>query len=329
MVWLIAVFAFIAATAFMLLLFSAPAADHKRMRERLRRFVEEAPVSPAEAALMDEARRRGKVDKTPLRQLLRVVSRAFDAKAPAKRLQTELERADILLKGSEFMVIQFLVAGALALAGIIITKGNLLAALAGLGVGCLLPRTYLKRRQASRQKALGGQVAESLTVISNSLKAGYSFLQAVEMVSKEMPPPISVEFGRLIREVSLGVSTETALEALAQRSGNDDLDLVITCVLIQRQVGGNLSEILDTIAHTIRERIRIKGEIKTLTAQGRFSGMVVSLLPFALGGMIWAINPQYVNQLFTHPLGQSMLVFALISEVIGALVIRKVTDIEV
>lgn len=329
MVWLIAALACVAATTVTLLLLSTPVTDGKRMRERLRRFVEAAPLSPAEAALMEEARRRGKMEKSPVRQALRVVSRAFDSRTSARRLQTELERADILLKGSEFMVIQFLLAGGLGLTGLIIAKGNLLVALAGLGAGYLLPRTYLKRRQASRQKALAGQIAESLTIISNSLKAGYSFLQAVEMVSKEMAPPISVEFARLIREVSLGVSTETALESLGRRSGNDDLDLVITCVLIQRQIGGNLSEILDTIAHTIRERIRIKGEIKTLTAQGRFSGMIVSLLPFGLGAMIWIINPQYVNLLFTHPMGRSMLVFALISEVIGTLVIRKITDIEV
>ncbi|MGE5553699.1 MAG: type II secretion system F family protein [Betaproteobacteria bacterium] len=328
MLSLIAFMAFLTTTAVVLLLLSTPL-ETRRIRERLRRFVDQQGVTPVEAALMEEERRRGKTEKNPVRQLLRVVSRSFDSRAGAKQLQVKLERADILLKGSEFLVINLLATAGLALAGLVVTRGNPLAAVGGLVVGWLLPRMYLEQRTVKRQKAFNAQLAEALTVMSNSLKAGYSFLQAMEMVSREMLPPISLEFGRALREVALGVATETALEAMVRRVGSDDLDLVVTCVLIQRQVGGNLAEILDNISHTIRERIRIKGEIKTLTAQGRMSGLIISLLPFALTGLMFALSPKYITQLLTHPLGRPMLVMGLISEGIGVLLIRKITDVEV
>jgi tight adherence protein B len=324
----IALLAFLTATAVTLLLLSAPV-ETRRVRERLRRFVDQQGMTPTEVALLDEARRRGKTERSPARQLLRVASRSLDSQAGAKELQVQLERADLLLKGSEFLVLNLLAAAGLMVAGLVLTRGNPLAAAGGLLGGWMLPRAQLQQRIARRQKAFNGQLAEALTVMSNSLKAGYSFLQAMEMVAREMLPPISVEFGRALREVSLGVATETALEAMVRRVGSDDLDLVVTCVLIQRQVGGNLAEILDNISHTIRERIRIKGEIKTLTAQGRMSGLIISLLPFALTGLLFVLSPKYIAQLVTHPLGRTMLAMGLVSEVIGVLLIRKITEVEV
>lgn len=328
MLWLIVLASFVTVTTLILLLASTPANETRQVRNRLRRFVENGAATAAEAELLEEARRRGR-PQGPARQLLRVMSRTFDSQAGAKKLQTELEQADVLLKGSEFLVVQLLVAGGLGAAGFVVTRGNPLAALGGVILGYLLPRMYLRKRKAARQKAFGAQLAEALTVISNALKAGYSFAQAMEMVAREMMPPISVEFGRVLREMALGLPTEAALEAMVRRVGSDDLDLVITCVLIQRQVGGNLAEILDSIAHTIRERIRIHGEIKTLTAQGRFSGLIVSVLPFALAALLYVINPKYIGSLFAHPLGRIMLVVALASEALGVVVIRKITDVEV
>lgn len=319
---------FLTATLAFFALFQSLDQEGRVVRERLRRFVEESNQTAGEiGAAADE--HRGKKAPGPLRVLLKTASRALDSKEAAKKLQVELERADILLKGSEFLVINALVAVGLGLVGLVVTKGNPLAAVGGLLVGYLLPRAYLSRRKQDRQKKFVAQIADSLTLISNSLKAGYSFLQAMEMVAQEMPAPISVEYRRVLKEVSLGVPTETALEALARRVGSDDLDLVVTSVLIQRQVGGNLADVLDTIAFTIRQRIRIKGEIKTLTAQGRFSGIIVSVLPFALAGLVSAINPGYMKLLFTHPLGRPMLIVAFVSELIGIFVIRQITDIEV
>lgn len=329
MLFVIVLMVFITATLAFFALFQSFDQEGRVVRDRLRRFVEESKQAAGELSAAADEQQRGKKAPSPLRVLLKTASRTLDSKEAAKKLQIELERADILLKGSEFLVINALVAVGLGVLGLIVTKGNPLAALGGLILGYLLPRAYLSRRQKDRQKRFVGQIADSLTLISNSLKAGYSFLQAMELVAQEMPPPISVEYRRVLKEVSLGVPTETSLEALARRVGSDDMDLVVTCVLIQRQVGGNLADVLDTIAFTIRQRIRIKGEIKTLTAQGRFSGLIVSLLPFALAGLVSVINPTYMKLLFTHPLGRPMLMVAFVSELVGIFVIRQITDIEV
>ncbi|HHW13737.1 MAG TPA: secretion system protein [Firmicutes bacterium] len=322
MIWPIVLSASLTVTGLVALLLSQPAAETRRVRERLRRFVAAGGATPAEAAAKG-------AERSPGRALLRSASRLFASREAAKKLQTDLERADILLKGSEFLALNALAALGLGAAGLAVTRGNPLAVVGGLAAGYLLPRLYLKQRQAQRQKAFNGQLAEALTVISNALKAGYSFLQAMEMVSREMLPPISVEFGRVLREVSLAVPTENALQNMARRVGSDDLDLVVTCVLIQRQVGGNLAEILDNISFTIRERIRIKGEIKTLTAQGRLSGVIVSLLPVALTALLFAINPKYMSVLFTDPRGRVMVALGTVSALIGAAMVKKITDVEV
>ncbi len=166
-------------------------------------------------------------------------------------------------------------------------------------------------------------------MLSNSLKAGYSFLQAMELVSREIGDPLSCEFEKCLKEMSLGLATEEALEHAALRMGCPDFDLVVTAVLIQRQVGGNLSEILDTIAHTIRERIRIQGEIRTLTAQGKISGMVIGLLPLVLALFVFIINPDYIKPLFVEPLGRAMLGLGVMGQVMAMVIIRKIVNIEV
>ncbi len=165
--------------------------------------------------------------------------------------------------------------------------------------------------------------------MSNSLRAGYSFLQAMDMVAREMSPPISEEFTSTMKEMSLGSPTETALATLSDRVGSEDLELVVTAVLIQRQIGGNLAEVLDNIADTIRERVKLRREIKTLTAQGRMSGIIIGVLPCALGVFLYAVNPEYISLLFTHPTGRLMVGLAVFGEFIGMLVIRRIIAIEV
>jgi tight adherence protein B len=180
-----------------------------------------------------------------------------------------------------------------------------------------------------RAKHFNNQLGDTLVLIANSLRTGYSFMQAVEMVSREMPPPISVEFARSLKEINLGIATEESLNNMAKRVDSEDLDLVVTVVLIQRQVGGNLAEVLDNIAGTIRERVKIRGQIKTLTAQGRISGFVIGGIPFVLAILIYAINPEYIRLLFSTPLGKCMLVGALLSQICGALAIRKIINIDI
>ena len=170
--------------------------------------------------------------------------------------------------------------------------GNPLALLIGAFIGFMLPRFWLGRRKSGRLNAFNKQLPDTITLIANALRAGSSFLQAIELVVRESRPPISTEFGRVIREVNLGLPFDQALENMVRRVRSDDLELMATAITIQHQVGGNLAEILDSIAYTIRERVRIKGEIRTLTAQQRLSGYVVGFLPIGLAGFLFIAAPE-------------------------------------
>nr|WP_239559087.1 type II secretion system F family protein [Sporohalobacter salinus] len=243
-------------------------------------------------------------------------------------LEDELQKTNLPLKVSEFIIIALISCFSLGLVGILISN-NLIVIILLFLLGLISPYLYLKYSQKKRLDKFNEQIIDSLTIISNSLKAGYSFFQAIEMVAKEMSAPISEEFTRVLKEMNLGASPQEALTSLTERIESEDLDLVITAVLIQRQVGGNLSEILDSISDTIRERIKIKGEIQTLTAQGKMSGIIIALLPISLGGLLFLINPEYMSPFFKHPLGRAMIIIGIISQILGAALIKKIINIEV
>ena len=223
-----------------------------------------------------------------------------------KGLERRLLQGGVLLRPGEFILLCLVIAGGGILLGLVLLGQHSGLVVFGV-IGYFLPHFVLQRKVRQRAKAFDAQLGDALILIANSLRTGYSFMQAMDMVAKEMAPPISEEFARVIREMSLGVATETAMTGLTQRVASEDLDLVVTAMLIQRQIGGNLAEILDKIAGTIRERVRLRGHIQTLTAQGRLSGLIVGLLPFALGGFIFLMNPGYISGLFTDPYGQKML----------------------
>ena len=221
----------------------------------------------------------------------------------AANLARELARADLALKPSEFLAIRAarmigIPAVMIMLSPFIAAFGSPIAWVGGVVVGYWLPRFWLNRRKAKRLKAFNCGLADTITLLANSLRAGSSFLQSVEMVVREAQPPISTEFGRVIREVNLGLPLDEALANLRRRVRSDDLDLMTTAIAIHHQVGGNLAEILDSIAFTIRERVRIKGEIKTLTAQQRMSGYVVGFLPVALVLLLSVIAPTFMEPMF-------------------------------
>lgn len=264
-----------------------------------------------------------------LRALIRQLSKRFTLAdgSWSKGVEHRLVQAGVPLKGSEFLVVCLAAAGAGVILGIL--NGALAAAAAGGIAGYYAPFLFLKVKRKRRAKAFNDQLGDTLILIANALRTGYSFMQAVEMVSREMPPPISTEFGRMLKEMNLGVLTEDAMNNIAKRVDSDDLELVITAVLIQRQVGGNLAEVLDSIAGTIRERVRIKGQIKTLTAQGRMSGIIVSLLPVAMLLILQVLNPGYCSTLFTHPTGQLMLGAAVVGQLLGIIAIQKIVNIDI
>ena len=245
-----------------------------------------------------------------------------------RRMDQQLEESDVPLSGGEFMAI---VVGIILLVFLLMTMitGNPAAGMAVGAIAGYVPFFLVTRSRNQRLTSFNGQICDALSIMSNALRAGFSFMQSMDMVRQEMPDPISKEFSRTFREVNLGTSTEQALYNLGNRINSDDLNLVITAVQIQRQVGGNLSEVLDQIASTIRERVRIQGEIRTLTAQGRLSGMVIGALPLLLGVAMLVINPTYVSLLVTENLGRMMLLMAVLGEIVGFMFIQKIVKIKV
>jgi tight adherence protein B len=245
----------------------------------------------------------------------------------SSKVQRDLARADLRLRVAEYYYIR--IGLALGLAAVLLLLRDPLSAAVGAILGYFLPRIWVGRRIGSRLNAFNKQLPDTITLLSNSLRAGSSFLQSIELVSRESPAPMGPEMGRVVREVNLGLSMEEALSNLVRRIKSDDLDLMVTAIGVQQQVGGNLAEILDTIAFTIRERVRIKGEIRTLTAQGRYSGYLVAFLPIAIMVTLNFINPEFMQPLFTELIGQILLVVGGIMMTIGFFAIQKITDIKV
>ena len=180
-----------------------------------------------------------------------------------------------------------------------------------------------------RLKAFTEQLGDCLTTVANALRAGYSFQQAMDVVAREMEPPMSTEFERVATDIAMGVTLEEALEQMNKRVGSPDFDLVVTAVLIQREIGGNLAQILDTISDTINERIRMKREISALTAQGRFSAWVLIILPFVVAAFCWVFNHDQMLIFVNEESGHIALAVALFMEFLGFVVIQKIVDIEI
>lgn len=260
------------------------------------------------------------------------LNRAVQGRGFADKISRSLTRADLKITVGEYLALHpilFIGVGAVAA----FLRQDLLAGLIAGGLSLLGPNAYVGWQQSQRLVKFDSQLADMLNLVVNGLRAGYSVNQALESVSREMPPPISVEFKRVVQEMQLGVTPDTALSNLTRRIPSQDLDFVVTAMNVQREVGGNLSEILDTISHTIRERVRIKGEIQTLTAQGMATGYVISGLPIALGLFLYFINPKYMGQFFMNDkfwlCGYGAVCLIIVLIVVGFSIVMKIVDIEV
>lgn len=288
------------------------------VEQRLQTF---AGTTELEADKKDSKKR-----STPVADSL---NRALEGRKVSENLSTQLARADLKVTVGEFLALQLLVALGLAVGGYFLFNTIVLAILAAV-IGWFAPRWFVSWRQGQRLRAFSDQLGDALNLMVNGLRSGYSVLQAMEAVAREMPSPISGEFGRVVQEVQIGLPLDQALANMLRRIKSDDLDLVITAVNVQREVGGNLAEILDVISFTIRERVRIKGEVRTLTAQGRYSGYVISLLPIALALVLFCVNKPYVERLFTSGFcGWAMVVCGLLMIGTGFIAIQKIVTIEV
>lgn len=245
-----------------------------------------------------------------------------------KKLDLMMIQAGLPLLGKEYVAI----AGGLAVLVFLVTAVAGRSLVNGLLGGILTvfgAVIFLQRRISRRKEAFERQLADCLTLVSNSLRAGFSFLQTMEIISREMQPPMSTEFANVMRNTALGRTMEDALQEMDQRVGNEDFSLVITAVLIQQQVGGNLATILDTIRETISERIRLRREVGTLTAQGKFSGVVLTCIPVALGLFFALTSPEYLKPLLTTSMGKMAIGIAVVMEIIGYVIISRIVDIKI
>jgi tight adherence protein B len=246
------------------------------------------------------------------------------------RIARELARADLKFKVAEYYALVFMSTVVVGLIAYII-QPNIVSAIIGAVIGFFIPRFYVKRQQTVRLNKFNDQLGDMLNLMVNGLRAGYSTMQAMEAISRELPAPICDEFHRVVQEMQIGIPMEKALDNLLRRIPSEDLDFVVTAINVQREVGGNLSEILDTISFTIRERVRIKGEIRVMTAQVRSSGLVLSLIPVFLTLALWFISPEYISSFFDRgPFCGWLAVGTIIAMILsGYFVMMKIADIEV
>jgi tight adherence protein B len=300
--------------------------DDAEVKNRMSMFASMG-TEAEEAQIPDVAKEKKKSNP-----IFQKIGQIITPKALSLRFERLLEKADLPLRANEFAGMVFL-SGMVPGGFLWLVSRNPVIAAAALFGGFGFPFVYLQLKYTKRLRMFNDQMLDTLTMLSNGVKAGYSMVQAMEMVAKESPPPMGTEFGRLVREVSLGVTVEEAMNNLKERVPSDELDLMVTVIMIQRQIGGNLSEILESIANTIRERNKLNGMINALTAQGRMSGLVIGGMPFALLGVLYVINPKYISLLWTYHSGAFqayyLLIMCVVMELTGFVIINKIITIEV
>jgi tight adherence protein B len=259
------------------------------------------------------------------------VSRLLSASAYANRWQFQLDRAGLKLRPSEYFLLR-LIFGALTVLIITMIGRSALAFIIGLPLGALaymLPAIFVNLKTQQRIKAIEEQLVETITLIANALRAGFAFSQGVDVAAKRIGPPISLELNRMLVDINLGMSTEDALQSLNSRIDSEDLDMVVTAILIQRNSGGNLAEVLESVTETMRDRERIRGEIKTLTSAQRFTAWVLSLWPICISGMFFLINPGVASLMWTTGPGVVLLFIWGVLNLLGIITLQKILSIDI
>lgn len=293
----------------------------REMAERIQMFSGYQPSVVRRASVFEILRSR-------LHEIFAEKARRTGSTSRRSRLDLMMVRAGLPLLGSEFLAIS---AGGALLVFIIfaLATRNPVTGLLALLLFLAADFVFVQRRITKRLNNFQRQLADCLSLVANSLRAGFSFLQTMEIISREMEPPMSTEFERVMRDTSLGKSLDEALHDMDERVGSADFSLVVTAVLIQQQVGGNLATILDTIRSTITERIRIRREVNTLTAQGKMSGIVLACIPVALALFFYITSPEYLKPLLTTDIGKVAIIGTVFLVIVGFIIIRKIVDIKV
>lgn len=248
-------------------------------------------------------------------------------KLVSKELSNYIASSGLKLTAIEF--IYFWIGITIVPALVIVTfNGSIITAIAVSIIGFAIPPILVNKARKKRSELFSKQLSEALVLMGNSIKGGFTFLQSIQSVSTDMQPPISTEFSKVLREIHYGVNQEDALRHMVERTNSEDLELLVSAVVTSSQVGSNLTEILDTISSTIRERIKIKQEINTLTAQGRISGMLIGALPVAIVLAIMVLSPDYFAGFFESSMGKTLIIISIIMETIGFVIINKIINIE-
>ncbi len=304
----------------LMFLFLKEYSNKRRMNNRMKEFL----PSPQTTENLVEVEKKPSIFKRFFLSLSNIFSHVQFSESTEKIL---LE-AGSNLKPEEFFAYRFLVA-----AGLCVFTGFLgapwyLCIIAAV-IGFIIPKTVMKQKRKKRLARINYQLIEVLGMMANSMRAGFSFMQAMQLVGKEVLDPLGPEFDRVVRQTGLGIPLEDVFEEMVERLPNNELEVVVRAILAQRKSGGNLAELLETMEETIRSRVRILEELHTLTSQGRMSAWIITLLPPALGLYLSLANWEYFSPMFKHPLGWMMLSLGVIANIIGWIFIRKIIRIEV
>ena len=272
-----------------------------------------------------------RIEKLSGERMASVPGRVRAEKKPRIKISTvlvdQLASAGVPMRAEEFLLI-WVVLSFVPAAISALMEAHVFVSVTLSGIGLALPPFYVRHSRSKRLIAFEKQLPDAIASVSNCLKSGLTFQQGMQAVAEQMPEPISKDFGRVMRELQLGSTTERALNNLARRVPSPDVKLLVTAILISQQVGGNLSAVLDNIAQTVTDRIRIKQEVHTITSTGRISGMVIGLLPLILAVILVMMNPKYMQLLFERQEGHIMLIIAAVMEAIGYMLIRKIVSVE-
>ena len=285
----------------------------QRVKRRLNTLTEQVELDHIHDAVLHEKKKRRRVKVRP-----RLISRHFE---------DSLAMSGVHISAQEFMALWCCLTLGPGLAGLLLDM-ELVAVLGICVVGFAIPPIMVQRSKSKQQQLFNKQLGESLTIMSNCMRSGYSFQQAMHSISKEMQPPVSTEFDRVVRELNYGATLEQSLNNMSQRVNSKDFDLLISAVITSVQVGANLSEILDTISETITDRIRLREEVRVFSAQGRMSGIIIGLLPVVVLLFLMILNPTYLTDFVNHPIGKLLLIASVFLEIMGFFIINRIVDIK-
>ena len=308
--WLIAVCAAIVVYSAITILFSNT--PRERIRSRVDDLATNVSMDNIHAEVMSEKKRERKQKQNNL---------------ISKRFADTLEMSGIKFSPQEFLILWLCTTFGPVVLGTLFSM-HPLAITALTIIGFAIPPVMVNQARAKREQLFNKQLGDALTIMGNCMRAGYSFPQAMDSVAREMQPPVSTEFARVVKEINYGVPMETSLTNLVNRVNNKDMELLVAAVLTSTKVGANLSDLLDTIAETVNARIRMREEIQVMTAQGRMSGIVIGLLPVFIVLFMMVSNPTYFLDFAADPLGQLLIGLSVVMEIIGFIVINKIVDLK-